>query len=207
MYTLYSLAGTCSMAAHVLLNELQQSFTLEDVSVPAGQPRPAAYLKINPRGSVPTLVDDGNVIRENAAILMHLCEKHHSPLLPTSGIARTQAIEWLMFCNATLHPAYTRAFFGMRNLTGEAQQQFLSLAVNAINTLWKEVDTHLSTHAYLCGEKMTVADILITVIANWSGRFEGIQLGQHTKRLLKTISSLPAYQKALKAEKVEYKAA
>ena len=46
-----------------------------------------------------------------AAIITYLLEKHKSPLLPASGKERATAFEWLMFCNATLHPAFGKAFF------------------------------------------------------------------------------------------------
>jgi glutathione S-transferase len=49
---------------------------------------------------------------------------------------------------------------------------------------------------------------MLTVIANWSGNMpKPVMLGANVKRLLKTISAMPSYQKALAAEQVEYKAA
>ncbi|MBY0407817.1 MAG: hypothetical protein K2Q01_08995, partial [Rickettsiales bacterium] len=76
-----------------------------------------------------------------------------------------------------------------------------------INKLWKEVDEKLAKSKYIAGENLTVADILLTVIANWSGYFPGITLGTNLKRLLKEVSSMPNYQKAMKEEQIEYKAA
>lgn len=81
-------------------------------------------------------------------------------------------------------------------------------AVAMINSLWDEVEQRLSSRKYICGDNMTVADILITVIANWSANIPGtITMGSNTKRLLKEVSSRPAYQKAMESEQVEYKAA
>ena len=145
-------------------------------------------------------------IREGAAILLHILEKHSSPLLPKSGMARTEALEWLMFANATLHPAYARVFFLKRNGTNDGA--LMDAAVANINKLWAEVDQRLATRAYICGEDITIADIVLTVIANWSGNVpQPVMLGANTKRLLKSVIARPAYQKALAAEQVEYKAA
>jgi glutathione S-transferase len=197
--------GACSMAVHVLLNELGQEVKLVNA---AGDPRPADLLKINPRGNVPTLCDDDFVIREGAAQMIYLMDKHMSPLLPRSGKERAAALEWLMFCNATLHPAYGRAFFAMKNFTGDVQDKVLTAAAENINKLWADVETRLSESPYLAGKDVTMADMLLTVIANWSGNIaKPIQFGPNTKKLFKAMIARPSYQKALQTEKVEYKAA
>lgn len=205
MYKLYYAPGTCSMAVHVALNECNQPVTLEKIDIMSGQGRSPEYLKINPRGQVPVLVDDGQTIREGAAILIHILEKHQSPLLPKSGKERATALEWLMFCNATLHPAYARCFFLKRNGGDDA---LMGTAVQMINKLWEEVEQRLGQSTYLCGEQITMADILMTVIANWSHNVpKPIQIGPRTKKLLQTVIARPAYKKALETEQVEYKAA
>ena len=210
MYTLYYMPGSCSMAIHVLLNELGEHPKLVDVKDPSGgMARPADFLKLNPRGNVPTLVDHGHVIREGAAIITYLLDKHESPLLPRSGKERATALEWLMFCNATLHPAYGRAFFAMKNFDGEVKEKVLKVAVEMINKNWKDVEERLSASPYLAGKEITAADILLTVIANWSSNFPAgaIQIGPNTKKLFKAVIARPAYKQALEAEKVEYKVA
>jgi glutathione S-transferase len=192
------------MAVHVLLNELGQPVTL--VNVADGDAR-QELLKINPRGQVPTLVDDGQVIREGAAIILHLLGKHSNALLPESGKERASALEWLMFANATLHPAYARGFFALKNFEGETQKKVLDIAVQQINKLWEEVESRLTDYPYLAGKQLTAADVLLTVIANWSGKFNGIKIGEKAKALFRKVIALPSYQKALKTEAVEYKAA
>ena len=157
------------------------------------------------------LVDGDLVIREGAAILIYLLEKHKSPLLPASGKERAAALEWLMFCNATLHPAYARCFFLMRNVQDAAvKEQLLGVAVAMLNKLWAEVEQRLEQSAYLAGDTITIADILMTVIANWKNHFpnpEAIKMGARTKKLLQAVIDRPAYKKALETEQVQYKAA
>jgi glutathione S-transferase len=208
MYTLYYLPGACSSAVHAVLCELGQQVDLKNVTVAPGQPRPPEFLRVNPRGQVPTLVDEGIVIREGAAILLHLLEKHESPLLPKTGKQRASALEWLMFCNATLHPAYGRIFGAMRELSGETQAQVLEAAFQRVNALWADVERHLEHTEYLAGSECTVADILLAVIANWSARFEGkITLGPKTRASLAKVVKRPAFQQMLQAEDVTYKIA
>jgi glutathione S-transferase len=207
MYTLYYKSGACSLAVHVVLNELNVPFRLENSRDASGNKTPA-FLKANPRGAVPVLEDDGFVLREGGAILMYLIDKHQSPLLPRAGQERAKALEWLMTANASLHPAYARGFFLKTQLGDKANESPLMKAVvESINALWAEIDAQIGANDYVCGRQITVADILMSVIANWSGNFPGVTLGANVKRMLKTVSSRPAYQKALSAEQVEYKAA
>jgi glutathione S-transferase len=201
------MSGACSMAVHVILNELGQEVKLENVRDPSGgMARPPEFLKINPRGNVPTLVDDGHVIREGGAIITYLLDKHNSPMLPKSGKERATALEWLMFCNSTLHPAYGRVFFA-KSLPADVQEKVIPAFIQNINKHWKDVESRLTQSEYLCGKECSAADILLTVIANWSGNFAGIEIGPKAKALFKKVIARPAYKKALEVEKVEYKAA
>lgn len=206
MYKLYYSPGACSTAVHVILNELNVPYKAENVSIKEGKNRNAEFLSINPRGQVPVLKDNDLIIREGAAILLHLLEKHSSPLLPSSGKQRTTAIEWLMFANATLHPSYSRAFFLMRNATHATKDELLDIVYKHIHNLWNEVEERLIKHPFICGDHITAADILLTVIANWT-LTQPIEFGSRCQTLFKTVSQRPSYQKVLLSEGITYKAA
>lgn len=207
-YTLYYLPGTCSMAVHVLLNELSQPVKLENVSVPDGQPRPAEYLKLNPRGSVPTLMDGDIVIREGGAIMTYLMDKHK--MLPADAKGRAHALEWLMFANATMHPAYARMFWLMKTKMDEAaKKQLMDTQMQTIQKFWADVDGELAKNPFLGGKEPTAADFLFAVIANW-GRTsfaKEMELPANVQRMVKAVSARPSFKKALEAEQVDYKAA
>lgn len=210
MYQLYYSPGACSMATHVLLNELGVPFEAKKIMLSAGEGQSPEFLKINPRGQIPVLVVDGFVIREGAAIMLYLMEEHGSSLLPKSGKLRATALEWLMFGNATMHPAYSRVFFILKNVTDEAQKTaLLNVAMDNIDKLWAEVDAHLAKNRFMCGKDFSAADILLTVIANWGATTfpRKANLGTNVKRFLREVIARPSYQKAIKAEQVDYQAA
>jgi glutathione S-transferase len=209
MYKLYYSPGACSMAVHVILNALNVPFEGIKTSISDGQTKTAEFLKKNPRGSVPVLEFDGHTLREGGAIITYLCDTHNSPLLPKSGWARANALQWLMFANATLHVGYSKAAFVWRNTPeGAARDAALNVALDQIQSMWDEIEAALAAGGpFVCGADLTPADILITVIANWSWLPRQFTFGSKTKALLKTVSTHPAYQKALAAEQVEYKAA
>lgn len=209
MYQLYYGPGMCSMAVHIALVECGATFELKPALKPGTREKTEDFLKTSPRGSVPVLVEDGKVIREGGAQLVYLLDKHQSPLMPKEGFARATALEWLMFANATMHPAYSRAFFLMgQTIDATSKDQLQKTACDIINKYWQEVEEVLGTRKYIAGDQPTAADILLTVIANWSPRMPNpITLGVNCKRLFRDISSRPSYQQALKSEGVEYQVA
>ncbi len=200
--------AACSLAIHVALNEMQQEVELINVRTQEENQR-EQFLKHNKRGQVPTLLDDQLVIREGAAILLYLIEKHKSNLLPQNSADRACALEWLMFANSTLHPTYSRVFFALRSLKDKSvQDQVLQPTIERINSLWQEVDDKLKTTKYIAGNQITIADILLAVIANWGFGmfFHQIKLGENLKRMIKDVISRKSFQDALKREGAEYKA-
>ncbi len=207
MYTLYYTPGACSLAVHVALNEVGAKYTA--INVAGDTPAREAFLSLNPRGSVPVLAKGNFVLREGAAILSTLLDDHKSPLLPQSGEARATALEWLAYANSTLHPAYGRMFMMHKTLGDKAAENpFYEHVIASINKLWADIEQRLSESAYLAGKECTIADILTTVIANWSpAAKKPIILGPKAKALFAKVIARPAYQKALSDENVTYKVA
>lgn len=208
MYKLYYSPGACSLAVHAVLNELGVQYSAEKVDI---KNKSEKLLQLNPRGSVPILEEDGKVIREGAAILTHLVDSNNSTLLPRqNGYERAKALEWLAFANSTLHPAYGKTFaLPYLPLDDASKDKLKDAYAQQIQKYWDEIEKTLQdTGGYLTGTQPSAADFLVTVIANWTpGLFQDkVKFGPKTQNLLRSISSRPSYQKALKDEGVEYKA-
>jgi len=69
---LYYAPGACSFASHIALEEAGLDYETQRINTSAGEQRSPEYLKINPRGRVPTPVVDGNVLTENVGILTYI---------------------------------------------------------------------------------------------------------------------------------------
>ena len=207
-YELYTKAGACSMAIHAVMNELNLDPKIHLMQAGDGEGglKSPSYLKINPRGNVPYLIEDGNGMGEGGAMLVYLCDKH-GKLLPKDGFERAQALQYLMFANSTLHPAYGRTFWINSNLPEDQREAAVKTARSQIQELWNYVESEIGKNGgtYLCGDEPTAGDFLITTIANWNS--PAYQFGPKCKALFKSISSRPSYQKALASEQVEYLAA
>lgn len=196
MYTLYYLPGACSLATQVVLHELDQAVEIID------KQQVDNFAAINPVGTVPVLVDNGNTRREGAAVILYLLNKHQNTMLPAIGAARDIAIQDIMFANATMHPAYSRLFFIAQNISDEqAKQSAFEVAAQAINSLWQVVEQQLENQAFLGGEQPSAADIMLAVYSRWGASFPvDILLGHNTQKMLDAVQAMPNFQRALAAE-------
>lgn len=209
-YQLYYSAGACSMAVHVLLNELGQSAEFINANKPGTKERTPEFLKLNPRGQVPILVIDGTPISEGAAIMTYLCDTHPNDLMPKSGIERAKALEAMMFCNATLHPAYSPAFAMMKApVDANVKDAVTKMSADKVQGFYDLIETKLGQQKYMAGDRISPADIMIAVFSNWNGVYGPgrIKLGPNTQRVVAEISARPAYQKAKETEEGASKAA
>ena len=76
MYKLFWDPGAANMAPHAVLEEIGCPYELVKVDIAKGEHRRPAYVKLNPNGRVPTLIDGEKVMFEAAAIVLYLIEKH-----------------------------------------------------------------------------------------------------------------------------------
>lgn len=107
MLTLYFAPGSSSMAPHIALHEIRAPFEAVPMSFRNNDNRAPAYLALNPEGKVPTLLIDGRPLTEVAGILFYLARRFpEAGLLPAGDLeAEAQAVSWMSFIAATIHPA------------------------------------------------------------------------------------------------------
>ena len=110
MLSLYFAPGTSSMAPHIALHEIGAPFESHPLSFAKGEQRQPSYLSLNWEGKVPTLMIDGWLLTEVAAILYYLGRTYpDADLMPRNDPRReAQVISWMSFIASTLHPARFR---------------------------------------------------------------------------------------------------
>lgn len=164
---LYYAPGACSLAAHIILNEINVDFDLERVNVKTHKTEKGAdYYAINPKGYVPALeINPGLILTETVAILPFLAQ--HDPkqdLIPPSGLGRAKVLEWLGYLNSELHDAYA-VFFGA-SLAGEAKEKAYAEVDRLLTYINKTIGE--SDHDYLVDDNFGPADAYLFVLTNWS---------------------------------------
>ncbi|MBX9614005.1 MAG: glutathione S-transferase family protein [Caulobacteraceae bacterium] len=108
-------SGNC-LKVKWMLDLMGRDYSWVEVDILAGGSRTPAFLALNPAGQVPTLVlDDGRVLAQSNAILLHLAED--SPWIPTDGWARARMFEWLFWEQYSHEPyvavaRFQRAYLG-----------------------------------------------------------------------------------------------
>ena len=206
MYKLYYAAGVCSMAVHVVLEELGVEFETQALDLSKAEHKSPEFLQINPRGQVAALETPDGVITENAAIIDYLNTKHNGVLLNKDGYERAMAMQWLLFVNTGIHGAYSKVLLVARN---GGSEELIKVACDNVQAQWDELEAHLgrADTQYLAGDNITAGDIYAAVFANWQFIPHLPTFGARTQALLAKVSQRDSFQKVLGNECVEYKVA
>ena len=193
---LYYMPGACSMASHIVLNELGIPVQFAKVLRDSKRTEDGEdYLKVNPNGYVPVLrLDDGEVLTENAAILPYIGDrKPESGWMPERGMDRYRTLERLGYINSELHANYKPLFMG--------QETIRDFVHDRLRQRYKAIDQQLSKHAYLIGDRPTVADAYLFVVTSWADRVS-LDLGELSSlaAFMARMRERPAVQKTLAEE-------
>jgi glutathione S-transferase len=106
MLTFYFAPGSSSMAVHIALYEIGMPFDARALSFAKKDQLRPDYLVLNPEGKVPVLIVDGKPLSEVAACLYYLAKTHpEAKLIPDDIAGEAQAVSWMSFVAATIHPA------------------------------------------------------------------------------------------------------
>ncbi len=172
MLTLYFCPGACSLASHIALEESGVPYELKPIILAKGQQRTEAYLKINPRGKVPSLSVDGEILVENTAIITYLARRFPDKrLLPTDPLEEARSIATMCWFSSVVHPSYQRSHRPERFADGEAAQA--AVRENGRKSFWancQEIDSMLQPNDWVMGREFTAVDGYALVFYGWGTR-------------------------------------
>jgi len=210
MITLYYYPSNASFAPHVLLHELGLPFELALIDRATDAQRSPAYLKLNPNGLIPVLVDGDIVLHETAAICMHLCDRQSSLAPRIATAERAQYTKWMFWMSNTLqamlmHYYYPDRFVDAGNVEGAAQVKRHAEA--RIAPMLQQMDDQLADHGgpWLLGADYSGADPLAFMLCRWTRGFANSRPAReyaHIGPYLKRVFDRPALQKAVATEKL-----
>ena len=196
---LYYSPGACSLAPHIVLNELGQPYDLEKVDLGAKKTETGAnFLDVNGKGYVPTLdLGTGEVLTEVSTILQYLVDKaKNTDLLPAFGsMDRYRAMESLNFVASELHK-------GIGGLFNPAMPEDGKAAIkDRLTRRFAWLDAQLAKKPYLLGDTYSVADAYAFTVLGWT-KHVGIDLSPyaHVVAYMDRVGQRPAVQAALKKE-------
>lgn len=193
MIKLYTSETPNGWKVSITLEELGLPYEVHPVALSKQEQKEAWYLKLNPNGRIPTIVDtdeDDFAVFESGAIMIYLAEKAGG-LMPADRKGRSRVIQWLMFQMAGVGP-----MMGQANVFFRYFPEKIPAAIERYQRegrrLLEVLDTRLADNEYLAGD-YSIADI-----ANWcwahTYEWSGISIDglDHLKRWIDQVGARPA---------------
>ena len=198
MIDLYTAATPNGHKVSIMLEELGLPYTVHALSFDRQEQKAADYLKINPNGRIPAIVDRDNgdfAVFESGAILLYLAEMT-GRLLPAHVKGRSTVIQWLMFQMGGVGPMMGQANVFFRYLPAK-----IPIAIDRYQAecrrLFEVLDRRLADHEYLAGD-YSIADI-----AHWAWvrtyRWSGVSIDglPHLERWKSQLAARPSHQRGI----------
>ena len=198
MIDLYTAATPNGYKASIALEELALPYALHVVDLAAGEQKQDWFVKINPNGRIPAIVDrDAGdfAVFESGAILLYLAEKT-GRLMPSDARGRSLVVQWLMFQMGGVGP-----MMGQANVFHRYFPERLPSVVERYQRegrrLFEVLDRRLAEQEYLAGD-YSIADIANFAWAR-THEWSGIDIAglDHPQRWLEQIAARPAVRRGL----------
>jgi glutathione S-transferase len=203
--TLYYSPGSCSLAPHIVLNEIGQPFELRRFATAERANYSTEYLAVNPKGRIPALEIDGFILTENPAVLAFLGRRFpDAGLYPADGSeAEARCLELLAWSSNTVHVAYAQLFRPERFVLNE--QNYPPVKESGQTNYQRclaEIEDKLQHQEYSVGSHYTVVDPFWLVFFRW-----GVRTGYDMRNRFPAYTAYaerlcrrPGVQRALAAE-------
>ena len=209
MITLHYHPSNASFAPHILLREIGVPFELALVDRAQQAHKSPAYLKLNPNGLIPVLVDGDLVLYETAAICLHLADTHpQAALAPAVGSTeRAHFYKWLVWLTNSLQTSLIAYFYPERWVddgNSEGAAQVKAHAQARIGALLQQIDDRLAAHGgpWLLGPHYSAVDPYAFMLCRWTRGFSDkpARAFTHIGPYLQRVLARPAVQQAIAVE-------
>lgn len=196
---LYFAPAACSMAPHIVANELGIPLTLEKTDTRTKKTASGEdFNAINPKGYVPALqLDSGELLTEGPVISQYLADsKPGNTLVPAAGtLARYRVQEMLGYINSELHKTLGALFNPATSEEAKADRVAYAKKRYAL------VEQQLAKGPYLFGDDFTAADAYLFTVTGWT-KFLNVDMTEFPNLMAfqRRVASRPAVQATMKAE-------
>jgi glutathione S-transferase len=206
MMQLHYFPSNASMTPHMVLEELGVPYELVLVDRTKNAHHSPEYLKLNPNGKIPVLVDGELVLYETAAITLHLADTHAAAgLAPPLGTPeRALFYKWLMWLSNTLQAEMPLYFYSDRWAdTPEGAAALKRHAEAHIAGMVDQLEAELARHGgpWFLGAQYSVLDPYVLMLCRWTrGMARPARSLPHLGTYLQRMLARPAVQRAYAQE-------
>lgn len=190
----------------IFLEEASVDYELTPINFANQEQKAEWYVKLNPNGRIPTIIDRGNddfVVFESGAILWYLAEKY-GVFLSDDPKLRSKTLQWLMFQKAGIGPMMGQAMYFQRIAAPNGHDEPFSIKryVDESRRLLEVLNTRLEGRDFLVGDAYSIADI---ATYPWARAYPWAKVSisglDHLKAWFDRIDTRPAVQRALEKPK------
>ncbi|MBR0757306.1 glutathione S-transferase family protein [Bradyrhizobium jicamae] len=170
MLKLYFAPGTCALASHIALAEAGADYTTVKLDFKSNQQNSPEYLKINPKGRVPTLVTDRGVLTETPAMLAYIAQTYPqaklAPLDDAFEFAKVQAFN--SYLCSTVHVNHAHKMRGARWATEESTFADMKRMIpKTMGACFGLIERDMLAGPWVMGESYTIADPYLYTLTTW----------------------------------------
>ena len=190
---LYEFPPTRSIRVRWTLQELGVDFEAITVNMIAGEHKSPEFLKINPAGKLPVLIDGDLTLTESMAIVLYLGEKYlDQGLMPRDLGQRAEFYKWIMFAATELEQPMWRI---SRNLAVYPENKRLPADIaNAredFESMAAVLEEHMQGRQFLVGNTATIADFVTAYTLDWANEVQLLEAFPHLKAYMTRMYTRP----------------
>jgi glutathione S-transferase len=207
MLTLHYAPGACSMVPHILLLETGLAFERVLTSTVDGTTKSDAWKKINPKGRVPVLIIDGEVLTEVPALSSYIASLAPSmQLMGRNPMEQARVLEWFNWLSGTMHAQGIAGMFRPYRFTDD-ESAFPAIKAKAKQTLTdghQQIEAKLTGHEWAIGNHFTAADPMLLFVMRMSNRlgFEMAETYPAYTAWAKRMEARPSVQQMLSEDQI-----
>lgn len=204
MLALYYYPGNASLLPHMVLREIGVPFELRLVDKDNNAQKSAEYLKLNPTGRIPVLVDGDLALFETAAIVLHLADRFpEAGLAPALGTnERAEYYKWMVHLTNTPQAEYRAWFYSHEYVSDESAIPDLKKVVEArLNGMFDVISEMLGSRTWVLGDRFSAADLFLFMMIRWGRSMPRPPRSlPNLNAFAERVVARPAVQQALEVE-------
>tara|TARA_B100000989_G_scaffold105655_1_gene77444 strand:- start:392 stop:1006 length:615 start_codon:yes stop_codon:yes gene_type:complete len=201
MLKFYYAKNSAAYAPHILLEDVGAEYEAIKIDFAIGEQRSAAYLSINPKGRVPSLITSQGILTETPAILAFIAQLYpQHNMVPESPFEFAQAQAFNCYIASTVHVAHAHKHRGARWADDKKAQSLMQAKVHQNMTECASViEVHYVLGPWVLGDRYSMCDPYLALVTRWLDD-DGVELTKFPKIAAhnQAMRARPAMQKILR---------
>lgn len=206
MLKLYYTASTCSLATHIVLEEVGADYLTVRIDFATEQQKSAEYLRVNPKARVPALVTDEGVLTETPAMLVYVAQRFPqarlAPMEDPFFFAQIQSFN--SYLCSSVHVAHAHRMRGHRWVDADDTHSIAAMqrkVPESVGTGFELIEREMLKGPWVMGDQYTICDAYLFTLAQWLEK-DGVdparipRVVDHRRRM----SERPSVKKAIAEE-------